>query len=174
MLRSPETLQKGEKVNSRAQTCFGGHFLRLVLPILGNSGIKQSPFKVSAVPSCSQAWVLGTGAHLLMSQSQAVSCTPRRWGLGTPLSSGARFKDRMPPGCVEREVTPCGTRSVRLGLPRLTENSGVFSTAGTWRRMTELSWYYSFLLSCNRDIFTLNRTYQKMSRPKWEAGLIFQ
>ena len=125
MLRSPETLQKGEKNKRHGSNLFWGHFLRLVFPILGNSVIKQGPFKVSADLSWAQAWVLGTDAHLLMSISQAAFCTPRWWGLGTPLSSGARFKERMSPGCVERVVTPHGTRSLGWCCLHLLEDSGV-------------------------------------------------
>ena len=104
-----------------------------------------------------------------MSISRAASCIPRWWGLETPLSSGARFKERMPPGCVERKATPRGARWVRLVLPSShREFWSMFSDAETWRSvcgMAELGQWYSFLLRCNRDIFTLNQSYQKMSRP---------
>lgn len=100
-----------------AQTYIGGYFFRLVFTILGNSVIKQGPFKVNADLPWAQAWVLGTGTHLLMSMSRAASFTPKLWGLGTPLSSGALFKERMSPGRVEIEVTPHGARWVRLVLP---------------------------------------------------------
>lgn len=100
-----------------AQTYIGGYFFRLVFTILGNSVIKQGPFKVNADLPWAQAWVLGTGTHLLMSMSREASFTPKLWGLGTPLSSGALFKERMSPGRVEIEVTPHGARWVRLVLP---------------------------------------------------------